>query len=147
MRISDWSSDVCSSDLTAADDLPGREHHMHDRCAMQEAVVGRSMQGPVHHHTVGQERRCDEFADQPDTIGQRKPFGQGAGDQPGETGVVPLLRLGGARPEKLAIKDPGRRIRWRSEEHTSELQSLMRISYAVFCLKKKKREPEATEYD
>src|SRR3546814_14941004 len=30
--------------------------------------------------------------------------------------------------------------RWRSEEHTSELQSLMRISYAVFCLKKKKRE-------
>src|SRR3546814_8251002 len=29
-------------------------------------------------------------------------------------------------------------IRWRSEEHTSELQSLMRISYAVFCLKKKK---------
>src|SRR3546814_1776327 len=31
------------------------------------------------------------------------------------------------------------RTRWRSEEHTSELQSLMRISYAVFCLKKKKR--------
>src|SRR3546814_5539094 len=29
-------------------------------------------------------------------------------------------------------------VRWRSEEHTSELQSLMRISYAVFCLKKKK---------
>src|SRR3546814_13604083 len=33
----------------------------------------------------------------------------------------------------------GRRARWRSEEHTSELQSLMRISYAVFCLKKKKK--------
>src|SRR3546814_3460892 len=32
----------------------------------------------------------------------------------------------------------GRSISWRSEEHTSELQSLMRISYAVFCLKKKK---------
>src|SRR3546814_2221647 len=31
------------------------------------------------------------------------------------------------------------RLRWRSEEHTSELQSLMRISYAVFCLKKKKQ--------
>src|SRR3546814_2597093 len=30
-------------------------------------------------------------------------------------------------------------FRWRSEEHTSELQSLMRISYAVFCLKKKKK--------
>src|SRR3546814_10036945 len=34
---------------------------------------------------------------------------------------------------------------WRSEEHTSELQSLMRISYAVFCLKKKTRKPTATE--
>src|SRR3546814_10263990 len=31
-------------------------------------------------------------------------------------------------------------IEWRSEEHTSELQSLMRISYAVFCLNKKKKE-------
>src|SRR3546814_9743817 len=35
--------------------------------------------------------------------------------------------------------DPGRRPVQRSEEHTSELQSLMRISYAVFCLKKKKK--------
>src|SRR3546814_5706324 len=34
----------------------------------------------------------------------------------------------------------------RSEEHTSELQSLMRISYAVFCLKKKKKKKEQTEY-
>src|SRR3546814_5425918 len=33
--------------------------------------------------------------------------------------------------------------RWRSEEHTSELQSLMRISYAVFCLKKKKNNKES----
>src|SRR3546814_1806220 len=33
-----------------------------------------------------------------------------------------------------------KRARWRSEEHTSELQSLMRISYAVFCLKKKKQD-------
>src|SRR3546814_7826397 len=33
----------------------------------------------------------------------------------------------------------GRSVAWRSEEHTSELQSLMRISYAVFCLKKKNK--------
>src|SRR3546814_3430639 len=40
----------------------------------------------------------------------------------------------------VAIKlAEGRTIRGRSEEHTSELQSLMRISYAVFCLKKKKK--------
>src|SRR3546814_2009292 len=45
----------------------------------------------------------------------------------------PLGAAGGAGPPKLHFA-PGR-----SEEHTSELQSLMRISYAVFCLKKKKR--------
>src|SRR3546814_8624297 len=51
------------------------------------------------------------------------------------------------RPEVLAIRqlmvanrDLVARVRPRSEEHTSELQSLMRISYAVFCLKKKKNE-------
>src|SRR3546814_3720045 len=36
---------------------------------------------------------------------------------------------------------PSREEAWRSEEHTSELQSLMRISYAVFCLKKKTQKP------
>src|SRR3546814_6067748 len=40
-----------------------------------------------------------------------------------------------ARPRPCAAPRAG----WRSEEHTSELQSLMRISYAVFCLKKKKK--------
>src|SRR3546814_10322764 len=56
-----------------------------------------------------------------------------------------LLRLSGnsrmiprySRPEMTAIWEPENRFRIRSEEHTSELQSLMRISYAVFCLKKK----------
>src|SRR3546814_7520755 len=37
-------------------------------------------------------------------------------------------------------------FKYRSEEHTSELQSLMRISYAVFCLKKKKKNKEKTHY-
>src|SRR3546814_6734085 len=41
------------------------------------------------------------------------------------------------------LPNPRRRLR-RSEEHTSELQSLMRISYAVFCLKKKKKENQIT---
>src|SRR3546814_10103319 len=41
---------------------------------------------------------------------------------------------------RTTCRNPCRRSRsWRSEEHTSELQSLMRISYAVFCLKKKKK--------
>src|SRR3546814_6344552 len=44
------------------------------------------------------------------------------------------------KPSFRALGEPGtRRVPARSEEHTSELQSLMRISYAVFCLKKKKQ--------
>src|SRR3546814_10034877 len=46
-----------------------------------------------------------------------------------------------ARPRKIVIVP---RVTIRSEEHTSELQSLMRISYAVFCLKKKKNETKTT---
>src|SRR3546814_8195665 len=42
--------------------------------------------------------------------------------------------------EALETRDPLEILAWRSEEHTSELQSLMRISYAVFCLKKKKEQ-------
>src|SRR3546814_2535310 len=44
------------------------------------------------------------------------------------------------QPCKAAMEDQQQRWHGRSEEHTSELQSLMRISYAVFCLKKKKTE-------
>src|SRR3546814_9247455 len=47
---------------------------------------------------------------------------------------------GDERPHGHRVRHYGRRDDlWRSEEHTSELQSLMRISYAVFCLKKKKK--------
>src|SRR3546814_1606271 len=46
------------------------------------------------------------------------------------------LPLPGTTIEIVSLDDPSRLLR--SEEHTSELQSLMRISYAVFCLKKKK---------
>src|SRR3546814_3836516 len=44
--------------------------------------------------------------------------------------------------ERTALEDAG----LRSEEHTSELQSLMRISYAVFCLKKKKKQQDNNQY-
>src|SRR3546814_8621479 len=51
----------------------------------------------------------------------------------------------GGRPRP--VRDTGRATRCRSEEHTSELQSLMRISYAVFCLKKKNKQiQEYTKY-
>src|SRR3546814_10915362 len=53
------------------------------------------------------------------------------------------------RPRRVAMRIvlavlPGR-LEFRSEEHTSELQSLMRISYAVFCLKKKNKHPYSIE--
>src|SRR3546814_8963742 len=56
-------------------------------------------------------------------------------DRAGHTKMEPLIEIG------LAILADGktRRIALRSEEHTSELQSLMRTSYAVFCLKKKQK--------
>src|SRR3546814_3069013 len=50
------------------------------------------------------------------------------------------IQKGEHRPRRHAVERPQRAQRGaRSEEHTSELQSLMRISYAVFCLKKKKK--------
>src|SRR3546814_1157383 len=60
-------------------------------------------------------------------------------------GIQPRRRLGSlvaspARKGRLAPRLGRRSHHPRSEEHTSELQSLMRISYAVFCLKKKKQE-------
>src|SRR3546814_6303628 len=47
---------------------------------------------------------------------------------------------GRADARRERTQEPGTPVRARSEEHTSELQSLMRISYAVFCLKKKKQQ-------
>src|SRR3546814_12846614 len=58
---------------------------------------------------------------------------------------------GAWRPARARVRATGRELpgrrakhRWRSEEHTSELQSLMRISYAVFCLKKKNKTRKTT---
>src|SRR3546814_8718741 len=77
---------------------------------------------------VGQRPNADSFHDQADMrAGKRLPSPIGA-----HSGIC-----GPARKGRISRCAPGR-CRGRSEEHTSELQSLMRISYAVFCLKKKK---------
>src|SRR3546814_10386122 len=97
MRISDWSSDVCSSDLHAGEYGARRIYEG------QLAVLGRSACAPTLRHMHAQElAHLSTFED--------------------------LLVRHRVRPTLLQP---------RSEEHTSELQSLMRISYAVFCLKKK----------
>src|SRR3546814_3803557 len=72
------------------------------------------------------------------------PAAQTPGGRGGKILRVTTLAPDGPGSLKAAIETPGARIivfevGGRSEEHTSELQSLMRISYAVFCLKKKKK--------
>src|SRR3546814_1508305 len=143
MRISDWSSDVCSSDLEA--DGGGADHHEHDAGQVGEL---RLREGEEREQGAG-EQRADHRGDAAD-VGEQddqqaadgielaalhRP-GQAAeegacatGDEPGEREDDDLR---GADPH---AEGGGRELR--SEEHTSELQSLMRISYAVFCLKNK----------
>src|SRR3546814_1807855 len=99
MRISDWSSDVCSSDLL-------------EICQVMRHRGGgnaATLRNLARHQPIGS--RLHEHAE------NRQPC------------FVPKGLQGIDGPDLIAL---------RSEEHTSELQSLMRISYAVFCLKKKK---------
>src|SRR3546814_1215968 len=125
MRISDWSSDVCSSDLQ-----DGREHLEGAHHPVLELVDDGGHHLLVLHLKIG--------ADALDLLGCfTGPVLQ--------LGIV--LRIGIFMPpllERDAVIIPigaqDAECGQRSEEHTSELQSLMRISYAVFCLKKKKHE-------
>src|SRR3546814_8609701 len=124
MRISDWSSDVCSSDL-AVEEL---------RLERQPVARPQRARGAVAEVAVlviadaGQGRR-QGVAGLP-----VRPCGQRPG-KPGD-GVFVERAFGGHGLRARRCKRFQRAAR--SEEHTSELQSLMRISYAVFCLKKKK---------
>src|SRR3546814_7342992 len=108
MRISDWSSDVCSSDLFG--------HHragIGDRHAVRQDRAGCITGDDIESAAFGALARGDRRL----AHAERARIGVGAVEpQPGHA-----RRAG------------------RSEEDTSELQSLMRISYAVFCLKKKKK--------
>src|SRR3546814_9288396 len=117
MRISDWSSDVCSSDLLV---LRGTE------------VLWEARVGPAPHQA-----------------GLRSLYSRGwrrLRSRPHPTCARDRSYLG-RRPSRITVvqvRDPCQQSRCvphadasRSEEHTSELQSLMRISYAVFRLKKK----------
>src|SRR3546814_7353084 len=107
MRISDWSSGVCSSDLPE-DLAAGRGGFLEPR-QEREAEAERRAVIPLRALAL-------DLVQRP----QRQPA---------------------ARQRIVQRGMPDRdRISVRSEEHTSELQSLMRNSYAVFCLKKKKKQ-------
>src|SRR3546814_9887367 len=107
MRISDWSSDVCSSDLGVAGI---------SRCTCRSGA-GR--------HRHGQRPRLRRVA-------HAEVRAALVADLQRDLAAVGRLHRHAAGQALAAGLDVGR-----SEEHTSELQSLMRISYAVFCLKKK----------
>src|SRR3546814_4023703 len=150
MRISDWSSDVCSSDLAELLDVGKRE---------ASAALGARLD-------VDRESPLDLTLAQCVSKGDRMDYTLQKAVELGVTRIVPLLssrsvvRLDAERMDKKlehwrgvivsaceqsgrtlipSLNEPAALLTWlRSEEHTSELQSLMRISYAVFCLKNKK---------
>src|SRR3546814_4947989 len=110
MRISDWSSDVCSSDLIGGGHA---EYRAGTRHAERQISFGdrrpAATSGRIVADRDAESQRVGRFGDR---VGQPQWFADAADHE-----FVPA----------------------RSEEHTSELQSLMRISYAVFCLKKKNK--------
>src|SRR3546814_7594486 len=115
MRISDWSSDVCSSDLVRVDFiLIGKGTDA------QQAVLRLENDLYVGGHIIGDQRRNADA----------------------QVHIKAVLQLAGGAgrhfltcPGHQAFSSVrGRVVRPGSDEHTSELQSLMRISYAVFCL-------------
>src|SRR3546814_6258077 len=121
MRISDWSSDVCSSDLLVPLRLSGT-------AIIQ--VQSPQTQRVGDHRDRTQAHRCrgDHGVQQQSECGE-----QDAGRYRNTDRVI-------AEGEDQVLTDVAHRRTGqadRSEEHMSELQSLMRISYAVFCLKKK----------
>src|SRR3546814_7099871 len=117
MRISDWSSDVCSSDLARQD------HDVHFGVAEEPeemlvedgvAAAGRIIKGGA------EVAVCQQHRDRRGEHRQREQQQEGGDEH---------------RPHEQ--RHLVQRHARRSEEQTSELQSLMRLSYAVFCLKKK----------
>src|SRR3546814_7867201 len=113
MRISDWSSDVCSSDLASG--------YLHE--AFRYAV-----DRDPHRHALGKAHPAERRLH--------------IGEQRARSGGPFTVADGRRHPDDMTFEhavlahQPDRRmLALRSEEHTSELQPLMRISYAVFCLK------------
>src|SRR3546814_10743509 len=134
MRISDWSSDVCSSDLNGK-----RWRIENDFNSRQQRQCG--------------EKRSSDYRLCIEPTRQKKPkrsHQESRRHRVGAIGKAVLEHItagkigqSGQRPRK----PPGEMTRHRSEEHTSELQSLMRISYAVLCLKKNNKQHTTPKTD
>src|SRR3546814_1735164 len=128
MRISDWSSDVCSSDLERSES----QGHQIDDKQFASAVF-----------TKGDKRAdCLQRGETSKNAGERTHHTLLGTVKAGtvriiadEAAITRLARLPATVDGELSLElTTGGRNQWRSDEHTSELQSLMRLSYAVFCL-------------
>src|SRR3546814_2713596 len=138
MRISDWSSDVCSSDLACqiTEALPAEDLFFvttMDELPQRDGKTPFAIVADCNKNTpfrfllcVGQAILC--------LLRQRPDVVISTGALPGFAFVMVahVLRIRTIWVDSVANAEE------RSEEHTSEVQSLMRTSYAVFCLKKKK---------
>src|SRR3546814_1678431 len=139
MRISDLRSDVCSSDLGECS--CGRKKGLRDRRPRIDEEYRRQRQAHEYSKSPVEPLRCTE---------RKRVDAETEDHNNGERSEYYDPLQGAALGEELRSKrglatggeqqrhDSGKQDR--SEEHTSELQSLMRISYAVFCLKKKQTE-------
>src|SRR3546814_5749313 len=120
MRISDWSSDVCSSDLSSGQGRGGRYEG-----SMVEGALVCQVGSPQVGGIVRSAKSTIVFNPQVKHV---------------VSGRLAFVVGQSVLAEDAICLDVGRPVSiqaGRSEEHTSELQSLMRISYAVFCLNKK----------
>src|SRR3546814_1040002 len=143
MRISDWSSDVCSSDLMNVGEKADDEALAKQYAALCDVFVMDAF-GTAHRaqaSTHGVIRFAKAAAGGPLLMGELDALAK-ALDEPAR----PLLAIvaGSKVSTKLELLSSlvgkvDQLIVGRSEEHTSELQSLMRNSYAVFCLKNKNK--------
>src|SRR3546814_2658640 len=117
MRISDWSSDVCSSDLASCNAKNGDGRYSNCRTPYLYRVRREPGIGPLNGREPRRHSRLSS---------------------------APRASRAAVRAwcPAWAVRSPAR-----SEEHTSELQSLMRISYAVFCLKKQNKTRQNTHND
>src|SRR3546814_3061740 len=123
MRISDWSSDVCSSDLVRAGSGPATQetgYSAHGALVLRTAIFARPL--------IRQQPSGRKLSLLLATSRAKVPPAESAGTAESERSLDSATTMPAARPLAFYIH--------RSEEHTSELQSLMRISYDVFCLKK-----------
>src|SRR3546814_6211783 len=120
MRISDWSSDVCSSDLLEVEGIT-------DPAAVFAPFVVAEVKKAEPHPNADKLRVCEVFTG-------TETFQVVCGAPNARAGMKGVFAPVGSTVPGINLLLKAATIR--SAEHTSELQSLMRISYAVFCLKK-----------